>query len=582
MTIYQQGSINTTGQVVPDLLIQIVPPALNLNGVPTNVLGIVGTATWGPVGSPTTASGQNDATQKFGKMQNRKYDLGTAVYTASLQGASNFRLVRATDGTDTAASATLNQTAAGSVSIVNGGTGHANGNVITLTGGATVTVTSVTSGAITAVTLTNPGTYPTIPSNPVAQTATTGTGTGATFNLTFPTGLTLNAKYTGSTGNTLVATLSAGTAANSTRLTVSMPGTQAEVYDNIAGSGNALFAALAAAINQGTGFLRGLSQLVTATAGAATGAPAYGSLTFSGGTDGATNITSATLIGQDVNPRKGMYALRGTGCSVALLADADDSGQWTLQNAYGLSEGTYMIATSPAGDTISNFASSVATAGVDSYGIKLLLGDYCLITDTVNNGIQRLVSPQGFNAGKLANLSPEQSALNKPLSGIIATQKTLQNQQYSNADLQQLALARGDVITNPIPAGQVFGSRLGLNSSSNAGIADDNYPRLTNYIAATLNRGMGLYIGMVQSATVQGQARATLDNFLRNMFQQNMIQAWKVILDATNNPQTRTGIGYMQADVMVQYLSIIRYFLINMQNGQTVVISNNTPTAAFT
>lgn len=582
MTISQQGSINTTSQVVPDILIQIVPPALNLNGVPTNVLGIVGTATWGPVNSPTTAGGQPDATQKFGKLQNRKYDLGTAVYTASLQGAGNFKLVRVTDGTDTAASTSFSQTAAGSVAVVNGGSGHSVGNVLTLTGGATVTVSSVTSGTITAVTLTNPGTYATIPSNPVAQTATTGSGTGATFNLTFPTGLTLNARYTGTTGNTLVATLSAGTAAGSTKLTISLPGQQPEVYDNILGSGSALFAALANAVNQGTGFLRGLSQLVTAATGPATGAPANGTYSFSGGTDGANNVTAATLVGQDITPRKGMYALRGTGCSVAMLADADDPGQWTLQNAYGLSEGTYMIATSPAGDTITNFASSVATAGVDSYGIKLLLGDYCLISDTVNNGIQRLVSPQGFLSGKLANLSPEQSALNKPLSGIIATQKTQQNQQYTNADLQQLALARGDVITNPIPAGQIFGSRLGLNSSSNAGIADDNYPRLTNYIASTLNAGMGKYIGQVQSAAVQAQARATLDNFLRNMFQQNMIQAWKVVLDATNNPQSRASIGYMQADVKVQYLSIIRYFLVNMENGQTVVIANNTPTAAFT
>ena len=43
MPIVQQGSLNTTALVVPDLYVQIVPPQnLVLNGVPTNVVGVVG------------------------------------------------------------------------------------------------------------------------------------------------------------------------------------------------------------------------------------------------------------------------------------------------------------------------------------------------------------------------------------------------------------------------------------------------------------------------------------------------------------------------------------------------------------
>ena len=45
MPIVQSGSINTTALVVPDLYVQIVPPqTLYLNGVPTNIVGVVGTA----------------------------------------------------------------------------------------------------------------------------------------------------------------------------------------------------------------------------------------------------------------------------------------------------------------------------------------------------------------------------------------------------------------------------------------------------------------------------------------------------------------------------------------------------------
>ena len=104
MPIVQQGSINTTALIVPDLYVQIVPPQVTLlNGVPTNVLGVVGTATWGPVNSPTLIGNMAMYAQTFGAIQNRTYDMGTAVAVAVQQGANNFRCVRVTDGTDTAA-----------------------------------------------------------------------------------------------------------------------------------------------------------------------------------------------------------------------------------------------------------------------------------------------------------------------------------------------------------------------------------------------------------------------------------------------------------------------------------------------
>src|SRR5690242_11724351 len=104
MPIVQQGSINTTALVVPDLYVQIVPPQnLVLNGVPTNVLGIVGTAAWGPVGHPVIVATMADYAQSFGPIIARKYDMGTQVATAVQQGAQNFRCVRVTDGTDSAA-----------------------------------------------------------------------------------------------------------------------------------------------------------------------------------------------------------------------------------------------------------------------------------------------------------------------------------------------------------------------------------------------------------------------------------------------------------------------------------------------
>lgn len=74
--------------------------------------------------------------------------------------------------------------------VVAGGSGYAVGNVLRVSGGiytvpVELTVTTVSAGAITAVSISNAGQYQTEPSNAVATTAVTGTGTGATFDLTF-------------------------------------------------------------------------------------------------------------------------------------------------------------------------------------------------------------------------------------------------------------------------------------------------------------------------------------------------------------------------------------------------------------
>lgn len=516
MPIVQQGSINTTALVVPDLYVQIVPPQnLVLNGVPTNVIGVVGTASWGPVNQPAIVGTMADYAGNFGPVINRKYDMGTHVATAVQQGAQAFRCVRVTDGTDVAASYAL---------------------------------------------LFANGAYP----------------------------LMLTARYSGSLGNQIGIMLSPGSAANSWRLALALPGQTPEVFDNVPGGGSAVWQALADAVNNGTGPLRGPSQLVVATVGAAT-ATVPAALTgqkLMGGSDGAAGVTAATLLGLDTLPRAGMYALRGQGCSVGVLADADDSTQWVVQAGFGLSEGIYMVLTGPSGDTITNAVAAKQSAGLDSYAAKLMFGDWIWWNDQVN-AVTRLVSPQGFVAGRLANLSPEQSSLNKPLYGVIGSQKsgapgTAQSSSYSAAELEALLGSGIDVIANPQPAGAFWGVRGGHNASSNPAIDGDNYTRLTNTIAATLSAGMGQYVGQVINTGLFARIRATLLSFLQNMLGQGLLGStdgslpFSVICDASNNPTSRTGLGYVQADCQVQYQAINEKFIVNVEGGQTVSIQRQT------
>jgi hypothetical protein len=330
-------------------------------------------------------------------------------------------------------------------------------------------------------------------------------------------------------------------------------------------------------------------MLVVASAGGAIAAPFEFALQMgssTSGSDGTASVSAASLIGTDATPRAGMYALRGQSCSIALLADVDDPAMWVIQSQFGLQEGIYMILTGPLGDTIQNAVVAMQNAGLDCYAAKLMFGDWLWWSDQVNATV-RLVSPQGFVAGRLANLSPEQSSLNKPLYGVIGSQKSGtpgsgQSAAYSAADLAVLLEAGIDVISNPQPGGSYWGVRGGHNTSSNAATNGDNYTRLTNYIAATLASGMGLYVGQVINTSLFQRIRSTLLSFLQNMLQQGLLGStdgslpYSVICDTSNNPSSRTGLGYVQSDVQIQYQAINEIFIVNVEGGQTVQVSRQT------
>jgi phage tail sheath protein FI len=513
MPIFQQGALNTTALTVPDLYVDIVPPQnLVINGVPTNVIGVVGTASWGPVNKPVVIGTMADYARAFGGVVARKYDMGTSVACAVQQGAARFICVRVTDGTDTAATVDLN---------------FANG--------------------VYAVSLT--------------------------------------ALYSGSLGNNLGVSLGAGSQAGTWRLVVSMPGLLPEVYDNILAPTPASFwANLVAAVNTGVGPLRGPSQLVTAVLGSAiTATPvSFTNLALLGGTDGATSISAATLVGQSGLTNTGMYALSGQGCSIAVLADSDDATQWQTQAGFALSQGIYIILVGPAGDTVSDAVAVMQSSGVDSYAAKMMFGDWVYWYDQTNATI-RVVSPQGFVAGRLGNLSPAQSGLNKPLYNVIGTQMSglpggNQATTYSDAELSALFAAGIDVICRPQPGGNYWGIRSGHNTSSNPATNNDSYTRMTNFIAATLLSAMGQFVGQAITTGLFQQIRATQLSYLQTLLNQGILGStngalpFSVICDGTNNPVSRTSLGYVQSDAQVQYLGINEYFIVNVEGGQTVQV----------
>lgn len=505
MPIFNLGALNTTALTAPDVYIQKIPPRTRyINGVPTDILLLVGVGSWGPVNSAILASGDT-----FGTVSVRKYDLASAIQISSQVGANNIRGVRVTDGTDAAASVAVIDTAGSPV-----------------------------------------------------------------------TGITLNAFYTGIVGNTFSYAVAAGTKASTFKLTINRAGYASEVFDNIAGSGAAVWTNMLAAVNSGQFGITGPSKLATATIGTSTGTPKVASSSFTGGLDGATSVVDATVIGADgvtAASRTGMYAGRSSGAQVGNLIDLTDYTQWANILAFANSEGMYIPVTGSAGQSYATVSTNLVTAGTDDPGLKVCVGDWWYWQDTVN-GILRLMSPATQAAAELAALSPQLSTLNKALPAIVGTQRTSQNQPYSNAEIGAVATSRLDVIANPCPGGLYYGFRTGRNASSDPTRNGDNYTRMTNYLAITFAAAFGFAIGQPQTQDLRDTVAGMFNSFLRNLQQQNMIgdvnggPAFSVEIDKANNPDSRVALGYMQADVQVKYLSIVWFFLVNLEGGQTVSV----------
>lgn len=626
MTIALVGQVNISALNVPQALIQIVPPQYLFNGVATNVCGLVGTSSWGPTNLAMTFGNYAQYASIFGPTINRTFDMGGHVILAGYQGAGYFCGVRITDTTDTAASASVSATAAinatdqvtyasnptaNSTVTINGTvwtyvSAITTGNQILL--GATLPLTLASAVATLNASLdtnTVKSTYSTngttilsmsadiagTAGNSYTLAASVGTVGGATFSggVNAIVGVTWTGKYTGSLGNKITVTFAKGSAAASIKIIVACPGLATEVFDSVGAglTGNALWVAIANAINLGSSTVRPYSNIIVASAGAGTAAPTLAGTTLSGGTDGVMGITGSqatiAMLGVDAPPRTGMYALRNMGVAQFTLCDLSDTTSISTQIAFATDIGAYVVTATPPSDTLTSAATELSAQGIDSFVCKVLFGDWVLWIDTINGIPARMTSPAACTLGLLGNMSPQNNTLNKPIQGIIGTQSTILGKTYSYSDFQNLALARLDVITLDKTITNNFVHRLGINTSSNQVIFGDEYPRVTFFLAKSIQIIAANYLGLTQTPSERLQAKVALQQFL-SLAQTNGIigtadgsQAYQVVLDNTNNVQATVALGYQFAYVKAIYFGIVRYFVVNLEGGSSVMISATPP-----
>lgn len=136
-------------------------------------------------------------------------------------------------GTGSGLSALATSLKAVSATLANAGSGYAANDTINLGNGVVVTVNTVNAGAIATFTVTSGGSVANAPANPVAQASTSGSGTGAKFNLSWGLGsaaITNSGNYTAAPTGLTVTDTAGGTGASIAAPTLGGNGNAVSVF----------------------------------------------------------------------------------------------------------------------------------------------------------------------------------------------------------------------------------------------------------------------------------------------------------------------------------------------------------------
>lgn len=628
--IVPAGQLNVAALSADDLYIQIVNPPSYIRGVATDVFGTVGTASWGKLNQPIHMGSGQDAVQNFGAISaaalTDAHDLATDLFLAFNQASSAASIegwaVRVSDGTDVAASAVIPGATSHAAQVTVSGTinagdiGHIQvtdaavaGSPVTvsytvLVSDSLVTVTAALAAAINAnAALVAAGYFAAVTGTdvltiyyPAGDTSTVAaTVTGSALVLTeasgtpSTSGLTLTGLCTGTLGNSISMKITAGAASGTYTATLTPFLGVPEVYPNIPAAG--FWPALQSAINTGLSNFRGPSQFVSASgANQAVGNPTLATTNLTGGTDGRAGVTTSTLLGSDsAQPRTGMYALRQLHPAIGVLwlvGCTDYASALASELAFNQSEGCSSYFPFPAGTSTATATAAVASTGVHDPSVAYVK-DWIYFFDTINN-VTRLVAPSAVIAGTTCTLTPEQSPGNKPVSLVVGTERNnpfTGNQPYTPSEIAQLENAGIMLVTNPIPAGSQFGIRHGQTTSLQPATAPFEYWRMTSYLARSFAATMGQFVDQLQSQQPDDPLRASvrlqLNNFLQLLLGLGQIDGYLVTCAFSSSPSAKPGLGmntpssiaqhFMFALVQVTYLSSVRFFVLSLQGGTTVV-----------
>jgi hypothetical protein len=591
-------------------------------------MGLVGVGSWGQPNTLIPGAEPYDVSLSIGPPVIRPYDIASFVAASKQIGnAVGYMMVRVTDGTDTAATGTMGGVTLTAkytgimgngidASIQNGSAANSYMGVIAFPGLSPEQFNNVAGPVPASFTATFTG-------QPAANDTLTIAGTAVTFVAGTPAGLQVKigtnlagtlsnllaflqasadtglVKFTyGLSGSALIGTANqfvssganAGTAGNA--LTVAKTSTAITLSGATASGGTGTWQTfwtnLANAINSGNAF-SGPSKCVIASALVSTTPPTLSSpITLSGGTDGASGVTDAVLMGTDTAPRKGMYVLRNSLVDSFTLCDMTTSANYAAIASFAIGESMLPVFAGPSGQLRQDALNTRINSGIDTPWFWYIMGDWPTFYDDAN-GVARLINPAAVGLGILGNLSPQLSPLNKRLGGVVATQN--QAQPYSDTELAQINLGGIDVILGPqqSPGGYYFSFATGRNVSSNTAASDINYTRMTNFLARDAkSKAAGSFIGRLQSIQANDQTRSDAKALFDGRYAQlkdpafglgingqGMIDGFATQCDLNNNTKDSISKGYLILYAKVRYLNTVRYFVIKFQGGGNVDVTSS-------
>ena len=484
-------------------------------------LGVVGFAQWGLKNTPLAFSNAASGFALFGP----NTAISNAIMRdaqAAMPEANQLVGVRITDGTDTAATIVVQDASAGTV--------------FTLTAQQTG---SLPNGVNASGVVTNPA---------QAQCSfSSGTATG---------------------GNPVIL------------VAITFPNQPVERYFVTAGGTGGYVAAtfkanLLAALNTGTAN-SAPSPRWTATSGASTLVPLTTAFSASGGTDGATTITSALFIGQDGTVgRTGMYALRGAiQGGQFIFAGFSDMSQSQTIIAFNRTEGTRFAISAPIGTSTTTMQGLKATYSASDPTLDTCI-DWGQMIDSWTGQTVYVAPAAGVN-GVISSLDFYQDPSNKPYTGkvgIFATERSTTPLSQSEAATRQ---ASGIMyLTNPINRGAVWGLPHGKASDGVSNISD---VRTANYIGLSLFTVLGPFVGEVQSQAQNDPTRLAASGAVAAFMNTLLlpipkISAYSNVMDTSNNTPTTIAQGFLFDNLSVQTLAGVQFILVSEQVGTNVQIT---------
>lgn len=527
--------------ILPGVYIEVRPEALIVPGrVSVNNVGIVGTAARGPVNDPTLLASYSQAREIFGEYDEWDEDnpdvltLVRALELAFGHGATTVQAVRIANG---AASASFVLASAGGPNVrLEANSPGEWGNDIEVN----VTEADATSFVEDE---THPGGAPITLNYPVAQSARnrvrvfdSDTRRTTNFNILYDEAaqpgqaaidttsgdLTFHADDEPDAADDVITVSYAVPAANSVQVTLRL-GTAEEVY--VVANGNDL----ARDVNDDSAIATATAVANAAELPTAFAAPDDFQLFGSGGNTRGNNGAS----GADYSAGLALLLNENAHIIVAAGQDHTQMGAELTQHVTEASNDTNKR------ERIGVIGSALGESLDDIRGHTLNSDRMVFVapgiwaTDSALR--ERVMLPGAYTAAAIAGLmssyDPHVSLTNKPLP--VADLET----RYTNPELKELLEAR----VMPIQEKLGFKVVRGITTSTNTAWKQITTRRIVDYAKFGVRSAADPYIGLLNNERVRGALRATINSFLAEMVEDEMLISYDLNVSATRE-QERQGI----------------------------------------